>query len=101
MRLRIYGLFIARDDHGNTTASCGEKSVDCRWGSDTKSTADVLEENRRWVGFRASASERGREPNFDARTLSPNPRMTVKQVANEGRKAPRVGVSPFFCQYFW
>jgi hypothetical protein len=44
MRLRIYGLFIARDDHGNTTASCGEKSVDCRWGSDTKSTADVLEE---------------------------------------------------------
>jgi hypothetical protein len=44
MRLRIYGLFIARDDHGNTTASCGEKSVDYRWGSDTKSTADVLEE---------------------------------------------------------
>ena len=29
---------------GNTTASCGEKSVDCRWGSDTRSTADVLEE---------------------------------------------------------
>ena len=44
MRLRIYGLFIAPDDHGNTTASCGEKSVDYRWGSDTKSTADVLEE---------------------------------------------------------
>jgi hypothetical protein len=56
--------------------------------------------NRRWVGFRAGASERGREPNFDARTLSPNPRMTVKEVANENRKAPRVAVAPFISHCF-
>ena len=39
-------------------ASCGEKSVDCRWGSDTKSTADVLEETvGGWDSGRARVKE--------------------------------------------
>ena len=94
MRLRIYGLFIARDNHGNTTASCGEKSVDCRWGSDTKSTADVLEET---VGGRDSGRVRVKEvvspvlmPEIWAQILM----CTVKQSTNEGREAPRVGLEP-------
>ncbi len=94
MRLRIYGLFIARDDHSNATASCGEKSVDCRWGSDTKSTADVLEET---VGGWDSGRVRVKEavspilsPEPWARTLE----CTVKQSTNEGREAPRVGLEP-------
>ena len=101
MRLRIYGLFIARDDHGNTTASCGEKSVDCRWGSDTKSTADVLEET---VGGWDSGRVRVKEvvspvlmPELWAQILE----RTVKQITNEKKEAPRVGVLPFLCHYFW
>ena len=100
MRLRIYGLFIARDDHGNTTASCGEKSVDCRWGSDTKSTADVLEET---VGGWDSGRVRVKE--VVSPILNPEPwslilERTLKQSTNDGREAPRVGVLPFFCHYF-
>ena len=100
MRLRIYGLFIARDDHGNTTASCGEKSVDCRWGSDTKSTADVLEET---VGGWDSGRVRVKEvvspvlmPELWAQILM----CTVKQVTNEKREAPRVGEQPFVSPCF-
>ena len=95
MRLRIYGLFIARDDHGNTTASCGEKSVDCRWGSDTKSTADVLEET---VGGWDSGRVRVKE--VVSPILNPEPwslilERTLKQSTNEKREAPRVAVAPF------
>ena len=58
MQLRIYGLFIARDDHGVTTASCGREISGCRRGSDTKSTADVLEETVvGWDSERVRAKE--------------------------------------------
>ena len=97
MRLRIYGLFIARDDHSNATASCGEKSVDCRWGSDTKSTADVLEETVvGWDSERVRAKEVVSPFSYPppwAQTLE----SIVKQRTNEGRETPRVGALPFFC----